>query len=110
MNPGALRHLVTIERPVVTQSDSGAEIATFGTVCKAFASVEPLSGREALQAGQITAEVTTRITLRWQPALDAISAKWRVRHAGIVYDITQPAHLKLEQREVELMCSSGMHA
>ena len=69
-----------------------------------------MSGREALQAGQISAELTTRITVRWQPLLDEISAKWRVRHAGVIYDITQPAHLKLERREIELMCSSGLHA
>lgn len=109
MNPGRLRHRVTFDQPVVGQSSSGAQTITFTPYCDVWASVEPLRGKETLQAGQVAADMDTRIRVRWSSETDCITPKWRARFNGIIYDIKQVSQVAFANREIELMCQSGLN-
>lgn len=71
-NAGLLRHVVKIQRPVVTQDDAGQQSTTFEDLYVGVrAQIVPLSGREFVAASQVFAEMTTRMTIRWLPGIDA---------------------------------------
>lgn len=111
MRAGELRHRIQVDRPVSMQDDTGDEVTEFEPAGTVWGSIEPLRGRERLQAGtQITATMDTRIKLRWSPFIDGINAEWRLRHQDIIYNIESIAHIEMRQREIEIMCSSGINA
>lgn len=109
MRAGRLRHRVVVEEPVTTQNETGEEEVVFTAIGREWASVQPLRGREQLQAQQIDATLDTKIGMRWSPTVDRITPKWRLSHLGVVYNVVSVAHIDMARREVELMCSSGLN-
>lgn len=110
MNAGKLRHRITVDEPMTTIEPNGEEIVTFETVDTVWGSIEPLTGRELLQENAIMGAMDTRFRLRWSPKIDAINAKWRLTHRGVLYNIKSIAHLQIGRREVEIMAQSGLNA
>jgi SPP1 family predicted phage head-tail adaptor len=98
---GTLRHRVTIQEKNVTQNDYGEEVITWDEMDVLWAAVEPLSGREFLEAQRAGAEVTTRIRIRHQ---DGIVPEMRVVWGDHVYDIEAVIAIEERQREIHLMC------
>lgn len=101
MRAGKLRHRVTIQRAVEVQNDFGEVVTTWVTVGQAWASVEPLRGREYFQAEGTQAETSTRIRMRYR---NGIMPKMRVVHGSTVYDIESVMDVETRGRELELMC------
>lgn len=107
MRAGNLDRRATIERSVDSQDASGDPVKNWGTLVEVWALIEPLRGRELYSASQIIGELDTKITIRWAPALNNLTDKDRVSHQGVVYNIVQVSHVRLEHREIELFCKSG---
>lgn len=108
MGAGKYRHLVTVERVTQVPDGAGGMTTTWQPLGSFWASVEPIGGREALRAGQIVADMDTRITTRWSPMVSGITAKDRIIHGAVIYNIVRPpADLKSRHREVEITCNSG---
>jgi SPP1 family predicted phage head-tail adaptor len=86
MNPGTLRHRVTIEHPVTTQNEYGEQIPAWATFATVWASREDLTGREAYYAGanQKAATMLTRFTIRY---LAALSEQMRIVSDARTYGI-----------------------
>lgn len=101
MQAGKLRKRVTIQEQDVSRDDFGAEVVTWVDVATVWAAVEPLRGREFLEAQREGATVDTRIRIRGcltvTPAMQAV---W----GSHTYDIQ--AVIRVEERGVEtqLMC------
>ena len=109
MRAGELKRPVQIDRQVVTQNDTGEEIATWELIGTFWGHIHPLSGNEALRANVNLSELDTRITLRWSPRLDEMTSDWRIRHKNKVYDISSPPiHKDLDRREIEVLARSGV--
>lgn len=102
MRAGQLRHKVTLQ-DLGTRSDDGFGGGTIATVDTAdvWASIEPLTGQERLQAGQFDTSITHRIRMRYYPGL---RPHWQVKFGTRVFDIKSVADLEERRREVELMC------
>lgn len=110
MRAGNLRHRITIERPAPSRDESGSESTVWEPYATVWGSIEPMTGREGDGAVQILASLDTTITIRWSPRVDAVTAKWRVRHGGVTYDVgAPPIHVATRQREVRLLCKSGIN-
>lgn len=103
MKAGSLRHRVTIQSKDDSQSQDayGSEAPTYTNWATVWAEIEPLTGREFLAAKQITAEVTTRIKIRYR---SGILPEWRVMFGSIYYDILSVIHKEEREREIHLMC------
>lgn len=101
MQAGQLRHRVTIQEPDPTQDEYGEAAPTWVDVATLWAAVEPLRGREFLEAQRLGAEVTTRIRIRHR---DGIVAEMRVSWGDHTYDIEAVIHVEERQREIHLMC------
>ena len=104
MRAGRLNRLVSIQRRVETQTDMGQTVWTWEEVCRAWAEIAGVSGREG-QAGapQVQAAVTHSILMRYQPG---IVAKMRVVELGcpdVAYDIEVPL-ANARRTELRLQC------
>ena len=69
---GDLRHFLTIQADEGTARNSvGERLESWQTWGQAWASIEPMTGREIEAALQIAPRVTTRVTLRYQEGIHA---------------------------------------
>ena len=79
MRAGWLRHRVEILEKVVSRDSFGAEVVSWATAAVVWASVEPIRGREYIEAKQGQVEVSHRVVMRWR---EGVSAEMRLRIAG----------------------------
>lgn len=100
MQLGKLRHRVTIESSSASRDEFGGEVLTWATVATVWAAVEPLSGREFLDARRQEAEVSTRIRIRYRAGL---VPGMRVTWGDHIYDILAVIERESRRREVWLM-------
>lgn len=101
MQAGKLRHRVTIQTQTATQGTFGEPADTWTDVDTVWASVEPLSGREFLDARQMQADVTTRVTIRY---LAGVIPSMRVKYGTRTLDILGVVNREERDRTMELMC------
>jgi len=107
---GKYRHRVVCDEPITSQASNGEEIVTFVPAFTLWSRIEPLSGRERLEAGQIVAEGSTRICVFWSTQAARINAKWRLRHRDTIYNISgPPAEIDMGHREIEIIATSGVN-
>ncbi|MHB1652343.1 MAG: phage head closure protein [Desulfitobacteriaceae bacterium] len=105
MDPGKLRHRVTIQQNTPTQDDEGVMADNWVDLASVWAMIEPLQGRELLTAQAITAEITTRIRIRYR---DGITSEMRILYGTRVFDIQAPIDPEEKHQELQLMCREVM--
>jgi len=113
LGAGKFDRVIQCDEPIITQPDSGGEVVTFAdeATFTARARIQPLTGREALQANQTLAGMDTRINIRWSPRNERINALWRLRYRDTIYNIAAPpVDIDMAHREIEILCKSGLNA
>ena len=82
---GKLRERVTVEVASGTTNSLGETVLSWATTSAVWASVEGVSAREALDAGQQEVTITHRVRLRYLPGLNQnMRLAWRNRTLNIV--------------------------
>jgi SPP1 family predicted phage head-tail adaptor len=85
IDPGKLRERITVQIASGTTNALGETVLTWSDSSAAWASVEGVSAREALLAGQQETSVTHRLRLRYLPGLtQQMRFAWRGRTLEIV--------------------------
>lgn len=103
MNPGALRHLVTIQKPVETQNSYGEPEVTWTNVVEnVWCRIIPLKGREYFAAKQVNADIEAKIVMRYRTD---ITAKMRLLHDVNEYYIYSIINDDERDRFTTLMCT-----
>lgn len=112
MRSGRLRQRVRVERPVSTQSASGAETIVWALVLIVWAQVTPstVRSRERLAGDMYLAEMDATISMRWHPLLDDFNATWRVVRKNRVYNVIDVVNVEERDREIQVMCQSGANS
>lgn len=101
---------ITLQRAIQAEDGVGGTITTWTDLGTVWASVEPIGGREALRAGQLLAEMDTRIIVRWSPLVEGLTAKDRIVRGTTIYNIVRPpADRRMGHKQVEIMCNSGIN-
>ncbi len=85
MEAGKLRHRVTLQSLVPTQDPvTGIVANSWSEFASVWASVEPLSAREFLQASALSSQVVARIRMRY---LAGVMPSMRILHGARTYNI-----------------------
>ncbi|AOY88649.1 head-tail adaptor protein [Marinobacter salinus] len=85
LNPGKLRHRITIEKPGQTQDPATGEmIDGWQLVDEVWAAKRPSSAREFKQSQAGQSEITGEFQIRYR---DDVDATMRILHKGKVYNI-----------------------
>ena len=105
MRAGELNHRVKLQEKSVTRDAVGGETVTYIDRATVWAAVEPLAGRELFAAQQLQAETTVRIRMRYW---SEVKPEWRALWRDAVYEIQSVIDTGAEQRELQLMCRTGV--
>ena len=100
IDPGKLRDRVTIQRASESRNALGETVLTWTDYTERWASVDGVSSREALAAGQSQVEMSHRVRLRYVKGLtQSMRIMWRGRKLEIV-SLLEHGH----RSEHELLC------
>lgn len=103
MNPGELRHRIKIPGPSTTiENEVGKLILVAGESTSVWAKVEPLKGREYLEAQKLRPELTYRVTIRHRKNMYSdMIIEWEGRKLEL---ISPPIDVGGRKIYMELMC------
>lgn len=90
MDSGRLRHRVSIQKATETRDAAGGVIQSWATVAKRWASIQPATGKERIEADQVESRITHKITMRHYTNL---SPEYRIEHNGRLFGVVSVANL-----------------
>lgn len=70
LKAGRLRHRLRLVQPVTVQDATGTLTTTWQTVKTLPAAIEPLSVKDFITAQQLKSQITARIVIRFDPAIN----------------------------------------
>jgi len=100
MRAGRLRHRITIQRPSSSAGALGEKIKSWADVSTVWAAIEPLRGREFLEAHQQESEITTRFIIRYKGGLNT---RMRISFGSKYYKIESIINPDERNRYLEIM-------
>jgi SPP1 family predicted phage head-tail adaptor len=101
MRAGDLRHRVIIEQATVTADAAGNRTETWSTLATVWAALEPLTGRQFVEAFRTNAELTHRVRVRYR---SDVIASMRVTEGSRHYAIVAVLDQGGRREEMHLMC------
>lgn len=104
IRPGELRERVTVQQSTSATNALGEAVLTWATFAERWAKVEGISSREALQNGQVNADISHRIRLRY---LSGLTPHMRVLWRGRVLEITSVLE-HYNRTEHEVLCQEAV--
>jgi hypothetical protein len=85
INAGNLRERVTVQQATESRNGIGETVLSWATFATVWASVEGVSAREALTAGQNEVSITHKVQMRYLTGLtQRMRLQWRGRTLEIV--------------------------
>lgn len=105
MKAGRLNKRITIQTATEAQNTYGEPIKTWAEYVTAWASVEPLNGREYWSAKELNAEITIRFRMRYY---DGVTPKMRVVYDSRNFDIESIINTNESNVELLLMCKENV--
>ena len=101
MNPGFLRHTVTIQQRAAGTDESGAANGNWTDFATVHAAMWPLRGKELYAAQEYASSVEVRIRIRYAPG---IVPSMRVTWQGRVFEVLYIVDPELRHITLDLMC------
>lgn len=98
---GDLRHLVTLQKLVQTESEYGETIESWVDYMQVWAQVEGLRGKEFLLSRQMPGgEITSKITIRYRNDIDRTM---RIKSENRIFEIIAILDKEGKRRFLEIM-------
>jgi len=104
MEAGKLRHQVKLQRVTVSADSHGDQTKTWADLATVRASIEPLSGREFLQASQVMSDITVRIRIHKRNNI-TLTPKDRVLYGTRTFDIRHVIDWGDRGTDWQLLCT-----
>jgi SPP1 family predicted phage head-tail adaptor len=101
MNPGELRHRITIQKLVNTQDTFGQPVEQWSDVVTVWASVNPIVGKEFFAAETVNSEVSHKIRIRYK---QNITPDMRIKFKDRYFSIQSVIDYQERNIELQLMC------
>lgn len=99
MNPGELRHRITLQKFTTTVNENGFEEETWIDFKTLWASVSNLHGREYFEAAAVQKENTVKFTVRYIKDLDT---SMKILFKDKSYNIIQIDNIRYENKFIEI--------
>jgi SPP1 family predicted phage head-tail adaptor len=90
-------HLITFQRSITTTDDYGGQVATWTTLCRAYASVSFGTGQERREAAQESASAPATFRVLYNGSTANLRPTDRIQYLGSAWDITSIAMLGLNE-------------
>lgn len=106
MRSGTLRHSIAIQAKVHSTDDYGGPVEVWVTKNSVRASVQPLGGRELVNAQAVDAETTVKIGIRY---LEGLTPANRITFNGKTYNIQSIIDPDMRHRRLIIMAGEGLN-
>jgi SPP1 family predicted phage head-tail adaptor len=100
-----LRHRLTLQQEVQTADGAGGNTRTWQNIVDLWAEINPISGRERAFAGQVQAEISHKITIRYR---SGVTAGMRLLYNTRIFNIRTILNSKENNETLELWADEGM--
>ena len=107
MRIGPLRERVAIQSQAVSQDAYGQPSGSWSTDKTVWASVEPISGREFIDSGQVQANVTHRVRMRYRSDVTVTPAKQLIHNSRTLNIVRVINHRELNHA-LEILCEEEL--
>lgn len=98
---GQMRYMLDLEDQIGSDDDFDPDDERWHVVCRIRAKVEPLTGNELAASQQVIANVTHRISTRYNPR---IQPDMRLKnYNGTIYEIRSVVNVGEMNREMEML-------
>ena len=101
MQIGRLRHKVTIQNATHAEDGKGGSTPTWADVESVWAEVSPSSSRERFYAGQVDADATHKVTMRYTAN---VSTESRIIHGTRTLHVVGLRNIDERNRMIEIRC------
>lgn len=101
MNPGALRHTVTLQTRTATVDAGGGRVETWTDAYTVRADIEPLTGAERIAAMQVNPGLSHRVRIRYRAG---ITSATRLLYGARVFEVRAVLDTGERHRELILLC------
>ena len=101
MRAGDLKHLVSIQRAVLTQNDYGEVIEDWQELYSCRASIRPISGKEIAINHSIVNVISHKVHIRYKPD---IKPSDRIVFDGRIFNITSVINYEEKNISLGLLC------
>ena len=113
MNPisaGMLTRRIKVQRPSTMKDGLGAPCRTWIDVATVWADIQPLSGKEAVIANRISAEISHQIIVRYQSVFDNPQqvAQMRILYKSRIFNIHSSLNEDEKRAQIILLVSEGL--
>lgn len=81
------RRIVILRASTVQDPGTGEQVETWAPLDTVWAAKKDVSDGERMKAAEVSAEISTRFTIRWSSAVSSVNPKDRVQYDGRTYDI-----------------------
>ena len=113
MNPisaGMLTRRIKIQCPSTIKDSVGAPCRSWLDVATVWADIQPLSGKEAVIANRISAELSHQIIVRYQSLFDNPQqvAQMRVLYKARIFNIHSALNEDEKRTQIILLASEGL--
>ena len=105
MRAGELRNKIIVQAQAQTQDATGYPAKGWTDSHTAYASIQPLTGREALVANQVYADASHLVTMRYQ---SGVTTNHRIKFGSRYFDIKQIQNIEERGRELRLTCTEKL--
>lgn len=105
INPGRLRHLVTIKTLTTTQNTIGEGVPSYTTQATAWAEIVPVSGREYFASQKLNADCTHMIRMRYR----SIATTSVIIFGTRTFDILQALNLDERDTMLDVQCKERLN-
>ena len=102
---GQLRHQIELQSPTDVEDGEGGVTQTWATFARRMAAIEPLRGRELIEARQVAANVTHQVRLRYEPG---VTPRCRVLFGDRILNIDSVIDLEERHIELSLLCKEDV--
>ena len=99
MNPGELRHRITLQTLETVVNDNGFEVEEWIDLRTVWASIKNLHGREYFEAAAVQKENIVKFTIRYLAELDT---SMKILFKGKHYNITSIDNIRYESKFIEI--------
>lgn len=101
MNPGQLKHRITIQDLTSGVDSYGSATDQWTDVCTVWAGIFPLSGKAFFEAEMMNSEVSHKINIRYRAG---IKPDMRVKFGSRYFQIISVINFQERNAEMQLMC------
>ena len=101
INPGELRHRITIQKLNNSQNEYGEVSELWEDILNVRAGIYPISGKEFFAAETVNSEITHKVKIRY---IEGITPNMRIKFNNRIFSIESVINFQERNIEIQLLC------